>query len=52
VDGRQREIIGVLPRGFRLLDRDAALYLPLQFDPAESSSATSATRARPAAARA
>jgi predicted permease len=36
VDGRQREIIGVLPRGFRLLDRDAALYLPLQFDPAET----------------
>jgi predicted permease len=35
VDGRAREVIGVLPRGFRLLDRDAALYLPLQFDPAE-----------------
>jgi predicted permease len=35
VDGRPREIIGVLPQGFRLLDRDAAIYLPLQFDPAE-----------------
>jgi predicted permease len=35
VNGTAREIIGVLPRGFRLLDRDAALYLPLQFDPAE-----------------
>jgi predicted permease len=35
VEGRAREIIGVLPRGFRLLDRDAALYLPFQFDPAE-----------------
>ncbi|CAN5728401.1 ABC transporter permease [soil metagenome] len=34
-DGRAREIIGVLPRGFRLLDRDPAIYLPLQFDPAE-----------------
>jgi predicted permease len=35
VDGRAREIIGVLPRGFRLLDHDAALYLPLQFAAAD-----------------
>jgi predicted permease len=35
VDGRVREIIGVLPRGFRLLDHDPAIYLPLQFDPAD-----------------
>jgi predicted permease len=34
VDGRVREIVGVLPRGFRLLDHDPAIYLPLQFDPA------------------
>jgi len=26
------EIIGVLPRGFRLMDRDPDLYLPLQYD--------------------
>lgn len=33
VDGKAREIIGVLPRGFHFLDReDAALYLPLRFD--------------------
>ena len=32
-DGKAREIIGVLPRGFHFLDRqDAALYLPMQFD--------------------
>jgi predicted permease len=35
VNGREREIIGVLPADFRLLDRDPAIYLPLQFDPAE-----------------
>lgn len=34
VDGRGREVIGVLSPGFRLLDRDAAIYLPLQFDEA------------------
>ncbi|HUK31264.1 MAG TPA: ABC transporter permease [Candidatus Acidoferrum sp.] len=34
VDGKQREIIGVLPRGFRFLDetRDAALIVPFRFD--------------------
>ena len=33
VDGKAREIIGVLPRDFHFLDReDAALYLPMQFD--------------------
>jgi predicted permease len=35
VDGRAREIIGVLPRDFRVLDRDASIFLPLQFDPAQ-----------------
>ncbi|HEV2134783.1 MAG TPA: ABC transporter permease [Terracidiphilus sp.] len=33
LDGKTREIIGVLPRGFHFLDReDAALYLPMQWD--------------------
>ena len=33
VDGKPREIIGVLPKGFHFLDeRDAALVLPLQWD--------------------
>jgi predicted permease len=33
VDGKPREIIGVLPKGFHFLDRqDAALILPFQWD--------------------
>ncbi|MFP5206896.1 MAG: ABC transporter permease, partial [Acidobacteriota bacterium] len=33
VDGKSREIIGVLPKDFHFLDRqDAALYLPMQWD--------------------
>jgi predicted permease len=34
VDGKPREIIGVLPQGFRFLDQpdDAALFLPFQWD--------------------
>ncbi len=33
VDGKSREIIGVLPKNFHFLDReDAALYLPMQWD--------------------
>ncbi len=33
VDGKAREVIGVLPRDFHFLDReDAALYLPMQWD--------------------
>jgi len=33
VDGKAREIIGVLPRDFHFLDReDAAIYLPMQWD--------------------
>jgi predicted permease len=33
VDGRPRQIIGVLPKGFRFFDReDDALYLPMQWD--------------------
>jgi hypothetical protein len=32
VNGISREVIGVMPADFRLLDRDAAFLLPLQFD--------------------
>ncbi len=33
VDGKPREIIGVLPKGFHFLDeQDAALYMPFQWD--------------------
>src|SRR5947209_7232474 len=33
VDGKGRQIIGVLPRGFHFLDQeDAAIFTPLQFD--------------------
>ena len=35
VEGRPREIIGVMPAGFRLIDRDPAFYLPFQFNRAE-----------------
>ncbi len=35
VDGVEHEIIGVLPQGFRLLDRAPSIYLPFQFDRAE-----------------
>jgi predicted permease len=35
VDGTPREIIGVLPRGFSFLDRDADLLLPFRFNRAE-----------------
>ena len=33
VDSRSREIVGVMPRGFRMVDRDFDLLLPLAFDP-------------------
>ena len=32
VDGIARQVIGVMPAAFRLLDHDAAFLLPLQFD--------------------
>ncbi|PWU10610.1 MAG: multidrug ABC transporter substrate-binding protein, partial [Terriglobia bacterium] len=32
IDGKAREVIGVLPRGFRFLDRNPAMLLPFQFD--------------------
>src|SRR5262249_51991067 len=32
VDGVPREVIGVMPAGFRLLDREAAFLLPVQLD--------------------
>jgi predicted permease len=33
VDGKGRQIIGVLPKGFHFLDQeDAAIFMPLQFD--------------------
>lgn len=36
VNGRPREIIGVLPEGFQVLDRSAELYVPLQLDRAHA----------------
>jgi predicted permease len=33
VDSRAREIVGVMPRGFRMVDREFDLLLPLAFDP-------------------
>ena len=35
VDGVSREVIGVLPRGFRILDRQADLYEPMKLDRAQ-----------------
>ncbi len=35
VDSRPREIVGVLPRGFRIVDGDFDVLLPLQFDRAK-----------------
>ena len=32
LDGRPREIIGVLPDTFRFLDRDVSLVVPFRFD--------------------
>jgi len=32
IDGREREVIGVLPAGFRFLDQKADLFLPMQMD--------------------
>ena len=37
IGGVTREVIGVLPRGFRILDRQADLYLPMQLDRAQVS---------------
>ena len=36
LDGKAREIIGVLPDSFRFLDQKPSLILPLQFDRAET----------------
>jgi predicted permease len=33
VDGVTREIVGVMPRGFRIVDQDFDLLLPFAFDP-------------------
>ena len=33
VDAQTREIVGVMPRGFRLVDQDFDLLVPLAFDP-------------------
>lgn len=35
LDGRMKEVIGVLPPGAQLPDRDAQLWVPLHLDPAE-----------------
>ncbi len=35
VDGNPREIIGVMPAGFRLIDQNPAFFLPFQFNRAE-----------------
>jgi predicted permease len=35
VDSQSREIVGVMPRGFRVVDRDFDLLLPLQLDRAK-----------------
>jgi putative ABC transport system permease protein len=35
VEGTPREVVGVLPPGFRLLEHDPALLLPLRLDPAQ-----------------
>jgi predicted permease len=35
VDGRRRQIVGVMPREFRFLDSDAQLLVPMQFNRAE-----------------
>jgi predicted permease len=32
VDGQSREVVGVMPAGFRILDADTDLIAPLQFD--------------------
>jgi predicted permease len=32
IDGKPREVIGVLPQGFQFLDRKQALILPMQWD--------------------
>ena len=32
LDGRAREVIGVLPAGFRFLDQDAAVFIPARLD--------------------
>ncbi len=32
IDGQSREIVGVMPRGFRLIDQDFDLLAPLAFD--------------------
>jgi putative ABC transport system permease protein len=33
VDGMKREVIGIMPRGFDLMDKRVELWLPLQLDP-------------------
>ena len=33
VDSQAREIVGVMPRGFEVMNRDFDLLIPLAFDP-------------------
>ncbi len=35
IDGESHEIIGILPKGLRFLDRSPSVYLPFQFDRSE-----------------
>ena len=36
IDGESRQVIGIMPRSFRFMDRDAALFLPLQLNRGEA----------------
>jgi len=36
IDGKAKEVIGVMPRDFRFLDMDAEMFLPFQFDRAKT----------------
>jgi len=36
IDGQPHEVIGVLPREFRVLSFEAAVYTPFRFDPSEA----------------
>ena len=35
VDGQTRKIVGVMPQGFRMVDQEFDLLIPLAFDPTD-----------------